>query len=61
MTESEIEKIIALGKDFPNNQDLGKIVRSKMDVNDFIKSNPNDGDLGAKLRRLILENQNKIR
>lgn len=55
MTESEIEKIIALGKEFPNNQDLGRKYRSLFRMEEFARSRPNDFDLGAALRKIILE------
>ena len=55
MTESETEivKIIELGKDFPNNQDLGKRFRSLYGKKKIAKSIPNDSDLGSELRRLL--------
>lgn len=54
LTKSDIEKIIELGKNFPNNQDLGKHARSEI-KDDFFKSKPNDFDLGNALRKIILD------
>ena len=55
MTESETEivKIIELGKEFPNNQDLGKRFRSLYRDKEIVRSIPNDSDLGSELRRLL--------
>lgn len=54
LTKSDIEKAIELGKKFPNNQDLGKNARSEI-KDDFLKSRPNDFDLGNSLRKIILD------
>ncbi len=54
LTKSDIEKIIDLGKKFPNNQDLGKHARSEI-KDDFFASKPNDFDLGNALRKIILD------
>jgi len=55
MTESQIEivKIIELGKEFPNNQDLGKKFRSLYGKKEIARSLPNDFDLGNELRRIL--------
>ena len=55
MTESETEivAIIELGKNFPNNQDLGKKFRSLFGTKEITKSIPNDSDLGSELRRML--------
>jgi hypothetical protein len=55
MTESETEivKIIELGKEFPNNQDLGKKFRFLYGINEITKSIPNDFELGNELRRIL--------
>jgi len=55
MTESETEivKIIELGKEFPNNQDLGKKFRSLYKDKEIARSFPNDFDLGNELRRIL--------
>ena len=56
LTKSDIEKVIELGKKFPNNQDLGKSARSIYRMNDFVLSFTNDFDLGKELRKIILKN-----
>ena len=55
MTESETEivAIIELGKEFPNNQDLGKNFRSLYRDKEIARSFPNDFDLGNELRRML--------
>ena len=55
MTESETEivAIIELGKDFPNNQDLGKKFRSLYGSKEIARAIPNDSDLGSELRRIL--------
>ena len=55
LTKSDIEKVIELGKKFPNNQDLGKNFRSIYRMNDFSLAMPNDFDLGNELRKIILK------
>ena len=60
LTKSDIEKVIELGKKFPNNQDLGKNFRTIYSMNEFSLEIPNDFDLGSELRKIILKNQNKI-
>jgi hypothetical protein len=52
-SETEIVKIIELGKEFPNNQDLGKKFRSLYRSTKIAKSLPNDSDLGKELRRIL--------
>jgi hypothetical protein len=52
-SETEIVKIIELGKEFPNNQDLGKNFRSLYRSTKIAKSLPNDFDLGNELRRIL--------
>ena len=42
MNETEIVKIIELGKELPNNQDLGKKFRSLYGINEITKYIPND-------------------
>ena len=61
MNETEIVKIIELGKELPNNHDLGKKFRSLYGINEITKSIPNDFELGNELRKIIFKNQNKIR
>ena len=61
MNETEIVKIIELGKELPNNQDLGKKFRSLYGINEITESIPNDFELGNELRKIIFKNQNKIR
>jgi len=55
MTESDTEilTIIELGKEFPNNQDLGKKFRSLYRDKEIARSFPNDFDLGNELRRML--------
>ena len=55
LTKSDIEKVIELGKNFPNNQDLGKKFRSLYGINEITKSIPNDFELGNELRKIILK------
>ena len=50
----DITKIKELIKEFPNNQDLGKFVRSLMRFNEFVLEYPNDQDLGRELRKIFL-------
>jgi hypothetical protein len=52
-SETEIVKIIELGKEFPNNQDLGKKFRSLYGKKEIARSLPNDFDLGNELRKII--------
>lgn len=52
-SETEIAKIIELGKEFPNNQDLGKRFRSLYRDKKIARSIPNDFDLGNELRKLL--------
>ena len=49
----EITKIKELSKEFSNNQDFGKSVRSLM-TNEFILGYPNDQDLGRELRKMFI-------
>lgn len=53
LTKSDIEKLIELGRKFPNNQDLGKNFRLLFENNDFSISIPNDFELGNELRKII--------
>ena len=55
LTKSDIEKVIELGKKFPNNQDLGKNFRTIYSMNEFSLEIPNDFDLGNELRKIILK------
>jgi len=55
LTKSDIEKVIELGKKFPNNQDLGKNFRTIYSMNEFSLEIPNDFDLGSELRKIILK------
>lgn len=52
-SETEITKIIELGKEFPNNQDFGKHFRSLYRDKKIAQSIPNDFDLGNELRKLL--------
>ena len=52
-SETEIVKIIELGKDFPNNQELGKKFRSLYGSKEIARAIPNDSDLGSELRRIL--------
>ena len=52
-SETEIVKIIELGKTFTNNQDLGKNFRSLYRDKKIVQSTPNDFDLGNELRTLL--------
>jgi hypothetical protein len=53
MNETEIVKIIELGKELPNNQDFGKHFRSLYRDKKIAQSIPNDFDLGNELRRML--------
>jgi len=53
LTKSDIEKAIELGKQFPNNQDLGENFRSIYYNDEFVLSIPNNFDLGNELRKII--------
>jgi len=50
-----VEKIIELGKKFPNDQVLGKKFRLAYGTIRLAKSVPNDFDLGRKIRKAIFE------
>lgn len=52
-SETEITKIIELGKEFPNNQDFGKHFRSLYRDKKIAQSIQNDFDLGNELRRML--------
>ena len=48
-----IEVLSKLEKDFPNNMELGNIIRSKFMDEKFVLNIPNDQDLGKEVRRII--------
>ncbi len=56
-----MDKLIEIGKKLPNDQDLGKYVRSLIreiesnEIKDIVKEYPNDFDLGKQLRKKINE------
>ena len=56
-----MDKLIEFGKNLPNDQDLGKYVRSSItdiesdEIKDIVKEYPNDSELGKQLRRKINE------
>lgn len=53
MNEIEIIKVIELGKDFPNNGELGKQFRLLYGGTKLAISKPNDFDLGNMLRKKL--------
>lgn len=56
-----MDKLTEIGRKLPNDQDLGKYVRSLVrelksnDIEDIVKNTPNDFDLGKTLRKKINE------
>jgi hypothetical protein len=42
-----------LTKSYPNDEDLGKIVRKSFPIDEFVKSIPNDRTLGTEIRKKI--------
>lgn len=54
-----MDKLTEIGRKLPNDQDLGKYVRSLVrelksnDIEDIVKEYPNDQDLGKQLRKKI--------
>ncbi len=56
-----MDKLIEIGKKLPNDQDLGKYVRSLIrelksnEIEDIVKVYPNDFELGKQLRKKINE------
>jgi|688.fasta_scaffold2583658_1 hypothetical protein len=54
-----MDKLTEIGKKLPNDQDLGKYVRSLVrelksnEIEDIVKEYPNDFDLGKQLRKKI--------
>jgi hypothetical protein len=60
ITKEQLKNIKEMTVLYPNDMDLGKVVRSVMNDNSFIRSIPNDIDLGKTLRKIILEKNNKI-
>lgn len=48
-----IEVLIKLEKEFPNNMELGNNIRSKFMSERFVLDIPNDQDLGKEVRRII--------
>lgn len=54
-----MDKLTEIGKKLPNDQDLGKYVRSLIgeiesnEIKDIVKEYPNDFDLGKQLRKKI--------
>jgi hypothetical protein len=51
-TKEDIEVLKSLSSKNPNDQSLGKLVRSTYSNNDFIREYPNDFDLGSQIRKL---------
>lgn len=47
------ETIVGLAKQFPNDQDLGKLFRSTNVFHGISLEFPNDQELGRELRRLV--------
>lgn len=54
-----MDKLTEIGKKLPNDQDLGKYVRSLVrelksnEIEDIVKEYPNDFELGKQLRKKI--------
>ena len=42
-----------LTKSYPNDEDLGKIVRKSFPIDEFVKSIPNHRTLGTEIRKKI--------
>jgi len=52
-TEENIEVINQLSKSYPNNMELGSMVRTLFRMDTFVMSIPNDSDLGKIIREKI--------
>ena len=52
-TREDIEVLKSLTIKNPNDQSLGKLVRSTYSDNEFVSDYPNDFDLGSEIRKLI--------
>lgn len=51
-TKEDVEVLKSLTVSNPNDQSLGKEVRSLYLTNEFVREYPNDFDLGAEIRKL---------
>jgi hypothetical protein len=51
-TKEDIEVLKSLTIKNPNDQSLGKLVRSTYSNNEFVSDYPNDFDLGSQIRKL---------
>ena len=51
-TREDIEVLKSLTIKNPNDQSLGKLVRSTYSDNEFVSDYPNDFDLGSEIRKL---------
>jgi len=51
-TKEDVEVLKSLSNLNPNDQSLGKAVRSLYITNDFVREYPNDFDLGKEVRKL---------
>jgi hypothetical protein len=51
-TKEDIEVLKSLTVSNPNDQSLGKAVRSLYLTNEFVSDYPNDFDLGSEIRKL---------
>jgi len=51
-TREDIEVLKSLTIKNPNDQSLGKLVRSTYSNNEFVSDYPNDFDLGSEIRKL---------
>ena len=51
-TREDIEVLKSLTIKNPNDQSLGKLVRSTYSNNEFVMEYPNDFDLGSEIRKL---------
>jgi hypothetical protein len=51
--DENIEILTKLEKEFPNNMELGNVIRSKFMDEEFTRKFPNDQDLGKEVRKII--------
>ena len=42
-------------KSYPNDEDLGNIVRKSFPIDEFVKSIPNDRTLGTEIRKILIQ------
>lgn len=60
-TKQNLEILVQLQKSFPNDFELGKVVRKRFRDNSYVRSLGNDQDLGREIRKVIKNyNQNNL-